>query len=147
MSLRGVRRTLSWKAATDEPCDVYIAPFDVRLSKGQTGDATIYTVVQPDVCIFCDPAKLDDRGCIGAPDTVIQIVSKGNAKRDLHDKMSPYAEYGVPEYWVVFLEEKIILTHILRDGRYEAEGEYAEAGLVPVRSLPAFEMEWTEIFE
>lgn len=132
-----------------KPCDVYIAPFDVRLPKtsGQTGDATIYTVVQPDVCIVCDRSKLDDRGCIGAPDTVIEIVSKGNAKRDLHQKMELYAEHGVPEYWIVFPGEKIVLTHILRDGRYEAEGEYAEAGPIPLRSLPGFEMEWTEIFE
>ncbi len=121
-----------------KPCDVYIAPFDVRLPKSaeKTGDAAIYTVVQPDVCIICDPAKLDERGCVGAPDTVIEIVSKGNAKRDLHQKMELYAEHGVPEYWVVFPQEKFILTYALRNNRYEAEGEYAETGSIPVRSLP-----------
>lgn len=140
----GIRRGIH-----KERCKVYAAPFDVRLPRknGEADDRIIYTVVQPDVCIICDPAKLDERGCIGAPDTIIEVVSKGNAKRDLHQKMSLYAEHDVPEYWVVFPKEKIILTHLLRDGRYEVDGEYVEEGPVPIRSLPDFSLDWSEIFD
>lgn len=62
---------------------VYDAPFDVRLinTKKSIDDNIIYTVVQPDICIICDPNKLDERGCVGAPDLVIEIVSKGNTKQ------------------------------------------------------------------
>src|ERR1700760_2712434 len=51
-------------------CKVYAAPFDVRLPRASKDDAAIYTVLQPDICVICDLSKLDDRGCIGAPDII-----------------------------------------------------------------------------
>ncbi len=63
-------------------CEMYHAPFDVRLSKAPpNGDASIETVVQPDICVVCDPQKLDERGCLGAPDWIIEILSPGNVAR------------------------------------------------------------------
>ena len=82
-------------------CKVYTAPFDVRFPKESTEDKDIYTVLQPDICVICDLAKLDTRGCIGAPDIVVEILSPGNNKTELLNKYSVYEESGVKEYWVV----------------------------------------------
>lgn len=65
------------------PCEVYAAPFDVRFPKESKADTDIYTVLQPDICVICDQAKLDDKGCIGAPDIVVEILSPGNNKKEL----------------------------------------------------------------
>jgi Uma2 family endonuclease len=65
----------------NKPCKAYVAPFDVRISKkGETENKKIFTVVQPDVCVICDESKLDDKGCIGAPDLVVEILSPGDSK-------------------------------------------------------------------
>ncbi len=100
-------------------CQVYQAPFDVRLPRRhpETNEA-IFTVVQPDLCVICDPAKLDDAGCIGAPDWVIEILSKGNTKKEMREKYAAYEESGVREYWIVQPEYDNILVYTLADGRF-----------------------------
>jgi Uma2 family endonuclease len=129
-----------------KPCKVYIAPFDVRLP--MPGASEIYTVVQPDICIICDPAKLDEQGCIGAPDTIIEVLSKGNIDRDINEKFALYEESGVPEYWIVAPGEKTITCYRLNEtGRYKLSGEYADPGAVPVASLPGFSLLWETVFE
>ncbi len=88
-------------------CWVFPAPHDVRLSKnGSPADKQIETVVQPDICIICDPAKIDERGCNGAPDQVVKIVSNSSIERDPHEKYALYEESGVQEYWIVYPREK-----------------------------------------
>ena len=65
-------------------CKVFVAPFDVRLPKnGETTDDKIYTVVQPDICVVCDMSKLDKRGCCGAPDLIVEVLSPSTLKRDV----------------------------------------------------------------
>ena len=72
-------------------CEVFCAPFDVRLPKnGETANDQIYTVVQPDICVICDPAKIDKRGCCGAPDMIIEVISPSTGKRQLFDKFVLY---------------------------------------------------------
>lgn len=133
-----------------KPCQVYAVPFDVRLpTAGSNGDDnTITTVVQPDLCVVCDRSKLDDRGCLGAPDWVIEILSPGTAARDMHDKFDLYEESGVGEYWIVAPMERNISVFVLdaAAGRYRTVGDYAEPGLVPSHTLPELELEWAEVF-
>ena len=82
-----------------KPCQVYVAPFDVRLTTaGANGDQQITPMVQPDICVVCDLAKLDDRGCVGAPDWIVEILSPGNTSRDTKTKFDLYEESGVVEY-------------------------------------------------
>lgn len=133
----------------NRPCDVYIAPFDVRLpKKPDTSDKAIYTVVQPDICIICDPAKLDERGCVGAPDTIIEILSKGNIDRDLKKKFDLYEEHGVPEYWIVAPGIQNVTVYLRNaEGKYELRGEYDDKGEIPLQSLPGFALLWEDIFE
>lgn len=91
-------------------CEVYHAPFNVRLpsSPDGTSDDKIVTVVQPDICAVCDSSKLDDKGCIGAPNLIIEIVCSGSAQKDVVDKFSIYEHAGVWEYWLVYPEEKTV---------------------------------------
>ncbi len=105
-------------------CRVYSAPFDVRLPVSRRlGQDT--TVVQPDLCVICDPAKLDEHGCAGAPDLVVEILSPGNSSREMGEKFRVYEEAGVREYWIANPEEKVVLIYVLND-----KGAYI--GLAPV---------------
>lgn len=80
-------------------CKVYSAPFDVRFPiNGEERENAIYTVVQPDICVICDYKKLDDKGCLGAPDLIIEIASPSTAKKDLNEKFNLYESAGVREY-------------------------------------------------
>ncbi|NUO01660.1 MAG: Uma2 family endonuclease [Saprospiraceae bacterium] len=105
-------------------CQVFAAPFDVRLpvsrKKGQDT-----TVVQPDLCVICDPAKLDEHGCAGAPDLVVEILSPGNSTKEMREKYRVYEEAGVREYWIVNPAEKVVFVYIL-----DEKGNYI--GLAPV---------------
>ncbi|MBF9222212.1 Uma2 family endonuclease [Hymenobacter ruricola] len=132
-----------------KPCRVYAAPFDVRLTRSTgSDDAQIQTVVQPDICVVCDLTKIDKRGCVGAPDWIIEIVSPGNLKHDTKTKFDLYEENGVREYWVVFPGEQTVLAYVLdAHGRYEVAGEYAAPGPMPVTVLPGLAVEWSEVFD
>ena len=82
-----------------QPCQVRVAPYDVRLpQRGITADQAIYTVVQPDVCVICDPAEIRRRGWLGAPDLIIEVTSPSTAARDWKDEFDLYEESGVGEY-------------------------------------------------
>ena len=98
----------------DASCEVYAAPFDVRLTRTDGGES----VVQPDLCVICDVSKLTERGCTGAPDWVIEVLSPGNTRREIRDKYALYEESGVREYWVVDPQHDEIRTFVLDDGAY-----------------------------
>jgi Uma2 family endonuclease len=131
-------------------CRVYAAPFDVRLTRSTgEGDAQVQTVVQPDICVVCDLAKIDRRGCLGAPDWIIEIVSPGNVGHDTKTKFDLYEENGVREYWLVFPGEQTVVAYVLDpgSGRYQPAGEYAEPGPMPVAVLPGLALQWADIFD
>ncbi len=93
-------------------CQAFAAPFDVRLPVGRKKDQDT-TVVQPDLCIICDEKKLDEQGCNGAPDLIIEILSPGNSKREMRDKFQVYEKAGVREYWLVNPNERLVLVYVL----------------------------------
>ena len=98
------------------PCYVFAAPFDVRLTRfSKAQNKEVITVVQPDLCVICDAAKLDDRGCLGAPDLIVEILSPGNSRTEMKDKFEIYQEAGVSEYWIVLPTEKTIQVWKLND--------------------------------
>ncbi len=134
-------------AMTGSVCRVYHAPFDVRLTTaGANGDQQIRTVVQPDICVVCDPAKLDDRGCVGAPDWIVEILLPSNTTRDTRIKFDLYEESGVQEYWIVYPGVKTVAAFTLVDNQYKLTAEYTEPGLIPVATIPGLALEWAEIF-
>ncbi len=132
----------------DRSCKVYHAPFDVRLTTaGPNGDGHIETVVQPDLCVICDPAKLDEQGCLGAPDWIIEILSPSTASHDTKTKFDLYEESGVTEYWIVFPGEKSIASYALEHGHYKLQGTYYTPGDIPVRTLPDLHLSWEKVFK
>ena len=132
-----------------KPCRVYAAPFDVRLTTGgANGDQQINTVVQPDICVVCDLAKIDVRGCVGAPDWIIEILSPGNAGHDTKTKFDLYEESGVREYWIVYPGIRSVVVYVLdAQGEYQLTAEYAAPGPMPVASLPGLAVEWADVFD
>ena len=115
-------------------CSLYIAPFDVRLPV--PNNKSNATVVQPDLCIICDEQKLDDKGCNGAPDLIVEILSPNNSKYDVDTKFRLYEESGVKEYWMVEPIEKIVLVYTLQNEKYIGLkpftiGEVIESPLFP----------------
>lgn len=131
-----------------QPCKVFLAPFDVRFPKKSTADKDIFTVLQPDICIICDKSKLDDRGCIGAPDLVVEILSPGNNQKELVKKYDVYEEFGVKEYWVVSPSEQTLLIYTLN-----SVGKFFPSKLLTVGEkaysnvLNGFELIIDELFE
>ena len=101
----------------DHHCQIFYAPFDVRLPKRNLtpSDKSIYTVVQPDLCIICDESKLDERGCLGAPDLIVEILSPGNSKKEMREKFDLYEESGVREYWLVEPAENAVFIYTLNE--------------------------------
>ncbi len=127
-------------------CEVYIAPFDVRLPRKSKNDKDIITVVQPDVCVICDKSKLDDRGCIGAPDIVIEVLSPSNNKKDLKYKYQIYEEAGVKEYWVVFPHYRSLMIYTLTNDKYVASPFLFSGDIAESAALPGFKLDLTGLF-
>jgi Uma2 family endonuclease len=134
-----------------KPCQFYPAPFDVRLydrKQSLLSNQEIYTVVQPDLCVICHADRLDNQGCNGAPDWIIEILSKGNSKRELHIKYELYQEAGVSEYWLVYPNDQMIHQFVLNDqGAYQLKAMYAdEDGAIPYL-FPDLTIYLTDVFE
>ena len=94
---------------------------------------------------MCDPAKLDERGCLGAPDFIAEIQSPSTAKYDLNDKFNLYEAVGVREYWVVFTDKAVQVFLLQPDGKYD-KGTLYDKGKVPVHIFDGIEIDLKEIF-
>ncbi len=130
-------------------CEAYVAPFDVPLPVEQQITGKIDTVVQPDFCVICDHTKLDDRGCLGAPDWVIEILSKSTSKKDLTDKFDIYQHAGVREYWLVSPYHATVTPYVLdEDGQYQLirKTPFIGGEKVPVAIFPGFEIALEKVF-
>jgi len=128
-------------------CEVYSAPFDVRFPKGEDDDQT-FTVVQPDICVICDISKLDDRGCVGAPDLIIEILSPSTAEKDAKIKFQLYQEQGIKEYWMVYPDTHLVDVFILdKDGKYQFEGKYTHSDKIKVGIFEDLEIILEDVFE
>ncbi len=129
-------------------CKMFHAPCDVRLTRSTgDGDARVKTVVQPDIFVVCDPTKIDQRGCLGAPDWIVEILSPGNLSHDTRTKFDLYEENGVREYWILDPGLKAVVAYALAaTGRYELAAEYAAPGPMPVAAVPGLVLEWADVF-
>jgi Uma2 family endonuclease len=132
---------------TDNPCEVYYAPFDVRLPETDEADEEIYTVVQPDIVVICDVKKLDDKGCRGAPDFVIEILSPATSAKDMKIKLALYERHGVKEYWVVHPTDNIIMVFKLdKKKMYGRPAVYTEADKIATPILKGLEIDLELVF-
>ncbi len=132
------------------PCKVFHAPFDVRLPtlQEEENDEQIYTVVQPDIVMVCDRSKLDRRGCLGAPDLIVEILSPSTAAKDVREKFHLYEESGVREYWIVHPEEAILEVFKLDEqNQYHLEKIYTRNDTVSVSIFDDFSIDLNDVFE
>ena len=132
-------------------CQVFYAPFDVRIpkSKNETDDKQIYNVVQPDICVVCNPEQLDEKGCLGAPDMIVEILSASTRKYDLTEKFNLYEASGVKEYWVVAPKEDVTVYILQDNGKYDngtVYGEYEQDVEIPVRTLSGLSINLKKLF-
>lgn len=124
--------------------NVFVAPFDVRLPiKSAKKDAT---VVQPDICIICDEDKIDDKGCNGAPDLIVEILSPKNSKHDVHTKFNLYLESGVKEYWIVKPEARIVLVYSLIKEEYIGSKPFSEGEIIKSTLFPEMKIAVEDVF-
>ncbi|MCL2386358.1 MAG: Uma2 family endonuclease [Defluviitaleaceae bacterium] len=124
-------------------CEVLAAPFDVRINYNTTDN----TVVQPDLVVICDMAKIENgKHCLGTPDMVIEILSESTRGYDKVRKFNVYLEAGVSEYWIVDPIERIVNVHILRDGNYFIK-PYGDTDTIPVHVLEGCMVNLAEVFE
>ncbi len=129
-------------------CELFAAPFDVRFADSTTvSDNYIDTVVQPDIIVVCDPSKIDNRGCNGAPDLIIEITSPSTGKNDLTVKFDLYQCYGVKEYWIVHPAEHTLL--VFKRGGDETYGKperYAGDDKIEVPMLGELTIDLADVF-
>ncbi len=103
-------------------------------------------MVQPDLVIVCDPSKLDDRGCRGAPDLVVEILSPSSVVRDMQIKKNLYERHGVREYWVVQPEERLVVAYAFTDDRFDRGTVYTAEDTPSLRILPAVQVPLADVF-
>jgi Uma2 family endonuclease len=134
------------RALDNTPCRVYVAPFDVRLPDRDEADDAVQTVVQPDIAVICDPAKLDDRGCRGAPDWIIEVLSPATAAKDQIQKRELYERHGVSEYWLVHPTDRILFVY--RQGRdgYGKPDVRPTTGRSVTKLLDGLAVDWDSVF-
>ncbi|MDR2747720.1 MAG: Uma2 family endonuclease [Treponema sp.] len=127
-----------------KPCKVFTAPLDVRLfpEKDRSDD----TVVQPDILVVCDRAKLSKGSVDGPPDLVVEILSPSNTQKLMFLKFESYLNAGVREYWVLDPEEKKAQVHVLQEGRYISSA-YKKDAVIPVSVLPPFSLDLKTLWE
>jgi Uma2 family endonuclease len=129
-------------------CGIYSAPFDVRLVdfKKSNNDNNVLTVVQPDICIVCDRSKLDDKGCIGSPDLVVEILSPGNTEKEMGVKFDLYEENLIKEYWIIEPVDKTIFIYTLQNNKYIGLKPQTHLDRIKSPLFPDLDIKIEEIF-
>lgn len=109
-------------------------------------DTEITTVVQPDICVICNPDLIDKRGCNGPPDIIIEILSESNRKHDLVTKFNLYEEAGVREYWIVYPADEMIEVYHLENEKYRLDKKYLEDDIILVKTIEGLKIDLKDIF-
>ena len=132
-----------------KPCKAYPAPFCVRLPQGDENDENeVKNVVEPDISIICDKSKIDDKGCNGAPDMIIEILSPSSGKMDKIIKFNKYEKAGVKEYWLVEPEQKIVSVFLLQQDnhKFSRPDVYADDEKISVSIFPDLAIDLSSVF-
>ncbi len=99
-----------------KPCEMFAAPIDVLLPEGDEPDEEVITVLEPDVLVLCDPAKVTRRGIRGAPDFIVEVLSPSTASRDQIRKRRLYEKHGVKEFWTVDPVHRFVFVYRRGEG-------------------------------
>ncbi|MBC8182425.1 Uma2 family endonuclease [candidate division KSB1 bacterium] len=132
----------------DKPCELYYAPFDVRLPEANQIDEEIRTIVQPDIVVICDEKKLDDKGARGAPDLIIEILSPSTSAKDMKIKLPLYERHGVKEYWIVHPTDNTVMVFKLDKRKtYGKPDVYTEEDKIKTPILEGLEVDLELVFK
>lgn len=123
-------------------CEVFVAPFDVRLPRAGEPDDAVDTVVQPDLTVVCDPAKIDERGCRGTPDWVIEILSPTTAAHDQTVKLGAFERAGVSECWFVHPTDRTVSVYRLTGSSYGRPAISELVGTLACQTVEAVAIDW-----
>lgn len=130
-----------------KPCEPFTSPIDVRFPLANQTDEQAETVLQPDLLVVCDQAKVNSRGITGAPDFVIEILSPGTASHDQIRKRDLYQLHGVKEYWIVDPAEQLVTIRLLsRPGEFSLPQILEARGRVPVSIFAGLEIDFDLAF-
>jgi Uma2 family endonuclease len=129
-------------ALESRTCEVFVAPFDVRLPKSTEEDDQIDTVVQPDVLIVSDPRKIDARGVLGAPDWLAEVVSPSTARHDQFVKVPVYERAGVREVWLIDAVDRRVSIYRLEAGHYGRPTILDLKGKTPLTAVSGVTVDW-----
>ncbi len=127
-------------------CEVFIAPLDVLLPEDDEPDEKVKTVVQPDLLVVCNAQKITSRGCRGAPDWVIEVLSPSTASKDQILKRRIYEKAGVREYWVVHPTDRTIMVYRLTKAKLTFVDTYDDQAELKVACLAGLLLQTSEIF-
>ena len=130
-----------------QKCRSFTAPFDVILPLKNKDFMESDRIVQPDICVICDLSKIKTKGCFGAPDWIIEIISPGTAKKDVQIKFDLYEESGVKEYWIIDPANKVAEVFKLENNKYQRIGAFVEDDLVPCQIFPELKVDLKDVFE
>lgn len=108
----------------------------------------VYTVVQPDLCLICDLDKLDDKGCVGAPGLIIEILSPGNSRKEMKEKYEVYQESGVKEYWLVEPQDKCVFVYVMNEtGKYIGLRPVTDEDILISTTFPELKIDLAQVFK
>ena len=103
--------------------------------------------MQPDLCVVCDLTMVDEKNCLGAPNLIIEILSRGTSKKNSTVKFDLYEENGVQEYWIVNPNEKEVHIYVLIDGKYAGSRPYVLETEIQSPTFPELRFAVDKIFE
>lgn len=128
-------------------CRAIPAPFDVRLFEKETeAPEDVDTIVQPDITVICDQSRLDEHGCKGAPEMVVEIISPSTLRHDRLVKFNLYQRAGVGEIWLVDPATRSIQVFLLNDGHLLPFEVYTAKDIAKVNSLEGCFIEVSKVF-
>ncbi|HOT30437.1 MAG TPA: Uma2 family endonuclease [Candidatus Ozemobacteraceae bacterium] len=128
------------------PCEVHIGNFGIRLPKGQEKDEEVDTVVIPDLVVVCDQSKLDERGCRGAPELIVEILSPSTAAHDQLRKLNLYEKHGVKEYWIIS-PDGILMSFTLKSGKRYGRPDILDRTMkLKSRQFPGLGVDLDQVF-
>lgn len=136
--------SLIWSYFQGRPGQVYAAPFELRLPDAGGG---IAAVLQPDLCVVTRRERLDERGCLGAPDWILEVVAPESVSQDFIRKLPLYERHQVPEYWLVHAGDETIQAYSLgEDGRYGRAAIHARGDVAHCPRFPGLHIELDRVF-
>lgn len=124
-----------------QECQAFVAPFGVWLSKEDD------PYVEPDFTVVCDKSKIKTKGCVGAPDLIVEVLSPTTAVKDKGVKLRLYRRSGIREYWIIDPSNETVEVYMLEANNFSEPEVYGKNGSVTVGLFPDLKIHLEDIFD